>query len=213
MGFLALLLITLGKLMPRQDQRIDFAPPEPFQGEAIPEMENLLAELDGKPSLRNARHSQFVERLRENEGTRLNQEGFDTVFLDTKGVLTGPGGVNVPELERREGRSLNLQPGDLADPTVFGPAFDRSVAVAEEDAQVFMPEFESFNEPVQEALTEMAFILGRSRLSKFVNFKAALERGDFEQAAREVENSKLTKDIKRRRTKSITSLIRQGAKK
>jgi len=70
-------------------------------------------------------------------------------------------------------------------------AFDKDLdlAVAECCALYGEDQFNSWPSEVQEILVNMMFNLGRTRLSKFKNFRAALEEGDWKRAAVEGRDS------------------------
>lgn len=71
-------------------------------------------------------------------------------------------------------------------------AFDKDIAVAIVDVEKIygLEDFYSWPQEVQEILVNMAFNLGRTRLSKFVNFRKALKERDWPKAAYEMRDSK-----------------------
>ena len=66
--------------------------------------------------------------------------------------------------------------------------------------------FEDFPGEVQEILVNMMFNLGRPRLSKFKKMKAALEKGDWKEAAKEGRDSKWYKQVTKRAERLMTRL-------
>jgi lysozyme len=71
-------------------------------------------------------------------------------------------------------------------------AVSECVALYDEDA------WEGFPGEVQEILVNMMFNMGRTRLSKFKNFTAALKEGDWKRAAVEGRDSRWHKQVTNR---------------
>lgn len=71
-------------------------------------------------------------------------------------------------------------------------AFNKDVAIAIADVEKIygIEEFYGWPQEVQEILVNMAFNLGRTRLSKFINFRKALKDQDWQKAAHEMRDSK-----------------------
>ena len=102
-------------------------------------------------------------------------------YRDTAGKLTIGIGQNLDDVGITEAEARFLLANDIAK--------------AIEDAKAVCPSFETLPEPAQRALANMAFNLGRTRLSKFKNMLAALEAKDFETAAREALDSKWAEQV------------------
>lgn len=86
---------------------------------------------------------------------------------------------------------------------------ENDIAEAEAAARGFFPAFDRLEEPRQAVLVDMAFNLGAVRLGGFRRFWAALERGDFEQAAREMLDSKWAKQVGPR-ARRLAEMMRRG---
>jgi GH24 family phage-related lysozyme (muramidase) len=88
------------------------------------------------------------------------------------------------------------------DQTLNNEQIDRlleaDVKKAVSDARSIVPNFDSLSEDRQIVLTDMAFNLGRGKLSKFEETISAVQKGDWEKAADEMQNSKWFKDVKNR---------------
>ena len=67
---------------------------------------------------------------------------------------------------------------------------DLDIAISECEVMFGKETWCGFPSEVQEICVNMMFNLGRPRLSKFKNFKAALERRDWKQAAEEMKDSR-----------------------
>ena len=67
--------------------------------------------------------------------------------------------------------------------------YNQTYARAEQDAQDFAPNWNELSEGQQQALTDMAFNLGPVGLGHFVKLEAALQDGDFEEAANQMLDS------------------------
>ena len=86
---------------------------------------------------------------------------------------------------------------------------ENDIAEAEAAARGFFPAFDRLEEPRQAVLVDMAFNLGAVRLGGFRRFRAALERGDFEQAAREMLDSKWAEQVGPR-ARRLAEMMRRG---
>lgn len=69
------------------------------------------------------------------------------------------------------------------------------------------PQLQSFSESRQCALIEMCFNLGEAGLARFVNMKAAIQRGDWNVAAKEALDSRWAKQVGQR-AERIARMIR-----
>ena len=72
-----------------------------------------------------------------------------------------------------------------------------------QDAQAFLPNFDSQPSTVKTILVDMAFNLGLTRLSTFVNLRAALSRYDFQEAANQMQDSAWSGQVGNRATRLI----------
>lgn len=107
--------------------------------------------------------------LRRDEGERLKP------YRDTVGKLTIGVGRNLDDRGITAEESAYLLGNDIAE------------TIAELDAAC--PWWRSQPEPVRRGMANMMFNLGRSRFLGFRNMLAALERGDYDRAAREALDS------------------------
>ena len=67
--------------------------------------------------------------------------------------------------------------------------FNTDLDVAIKECSILYENWDFFPEEVQEVLVNMLFNLGRPRLSKFKNFKVALDKGNWKLAATEGRDS------------------------
>ena len=67
---------------------------------------------------------------------------------------------------------------------------ENDLVKAENDARILFPSFDSLSDVRKAVLINMAFNLGRSRLSGFKNMIAAVEAGNFAAAAEEMISSR-----------------------
>ena len=75
-------------------------------------------------------------------------------------------------------------------PAQIGQLLDTDITSAHTSAGRFLPGLDTYPEPVQNVLTDMAFNLGPSGLSAFHKFRQALINKDYPSAAAEMQNSK-----------------------
>ena len=89
--------------------------------------------------------------------------------------------------------------------------FSQDSQTAIKDAQNFIgPEtWEKLDEPRKRALADMAFNLGGSRLGQFKTFKKEMQAGNYDQAAKQIENTPYYQQVGRRGP-AIASQIRSG---
>jgi len=85
-------------------------------------------------------------------------------------------------------------------------SFKHDLAVAIDECSILYNTWNCFPEEVQEILVNMMFNLGRPRLSKFKNFKAALEAEQWELAASEGRNSLWYRQVGNRAERLMTRL-------
>ena len=69
--------------------------------------------------------------------------------------------------------------------------FKKDVQVAVNDAKWLHPDLDNMPEDAQVTIISLAFQLGRSRYQKFLKHHAAIEAGDWKEAAAQLRDSKL----------------------
>jgi len=86
--------------------------------------------------------------------------------------------------------------------------FEKDLDVAISECHVLYGEetFDAFPEEVQQVVVNMMFNMGRPRLSKFKKFNAALEAGDWAEAAVEGRDSRWHKQVTNRAERLMTRL-------
>lgn len=84
--------------------------------------------------------------------------------------------------------------------------FDAKSALS--DCVSLYPGWLSLPDDVQLVLVNMSFNLGRTKLSKFVNFKKAIDRMDFMKAACEMEDSLWYRQVNARARRLVGRMIR-----
>lgn len=115
----------------------------------------------------------IIGLIKRHEGLRL--EAYD----DTLGVRTiGYGHAIKPD------EKLDIIDQNKADLLLLD-----DLAIAYKDAISFVPKIDSFCEPRQAVLIDLAFNLGHKKLSEFVHFLAAYNSEKWTQAAWELCNS------------------------
>ena len=76
--------------------------------------------------------------------------------------------------------------------------FNESLDRAKSDALKFLPNLYQHPIPVQNAIIDMAFNLGYTKLNKFVDFKKSLIQKNYEQASKDMLNSLWSKQVCKR---------------
>jgi lysozyme len=147
----------------------------------------------------------------------IKHEGWrNRVYLDTKGLPTVGVGFNMKAAGAKalmgslgidyinvlSGASLltNVQVQEL---------FDKSTNYAIATANVLVPSFPNLPDPVQMAITDMAFNLGYTGLEGFENFIAALSKTppDFSTAVTEMRNSLWARQLPVRSSDDINLVL------
>ena len=107
------------------------------------------------------------------------------IYEDQLGYPTFGVGHLVLKTDEEYGQPI----GSLVDSDRVNSAFKHDLAVAISECSILYTMWESYPEEVQEVLVNMLFNLGRPRLSKFKNFKAALDSRCWNLAATEGRDS------------------------
>lgn len=90
-------------------------------------------------------------------------------------------------------------------------AFERDLHIAESECvALYNNKFLLWPSEVQEILVNMMFNMGRTRLAKFKNFRAALEDQDWKRAAVEGRDSRWYRQVTNRAERLMTRMERVG---
>ena len=127
--------------------------------------------------------------LRRDEGVKAHP------YTDSVGILTIGVGRNLEDVGLRQDEIDYLLAND--------------VRVAMIDCKRLCDDFDGLSDNRQRALINMAFNLGRPRLAAFKNMWAAIERGDFAEAASQALDSKWARQVGSRASR-IADLIKKG---
>lgn len=142
-----------------------------------------------------------LEKLRQeiefDEGCKLN------IYLCSEGHRT----VGIGHLIRETDEENNLQIGDEITPERCESLFAEDVAVACRDCAELFRNFNQLPSDVKRVIINMAFQLGRPRLSQFKKFRAAIEEKDFVTAAAEMLDSRWAKQTPNRVQRLHTRML------
>lgn len=114
--------------------------------------------------------------IMQQEGTGIVRDGHFYPYYDSVGKLTVGYGHNL------EAKGL---PAD-----VIMMLLNIDIADALEDVRHCFSCYDQLSHPRKQVLVSMALNLGRDGLAKFVHFIGAVHRGDWEEAAQEIINSR-----------------------
>jgi len=123
-----------------------------------------------------------------------------------EGVRTKPYRDTVGKLTCGVGRNLDdvgLRPDEI------DLMLRNDIAVADKDARSLVPSFDSLSEPRKAVLCNMAFNLGRTRLSGFVNFLGAIADQQWAEAESAMLNSKWALQVGKRAVR-LAKMMREG---
>jgi len=121
------------------------------------------------------------------EQLKIDEGVVNEIYLDHLGYATFGVGHLVLESDPEHGADV----GTPVSKERVRECFERDLDLAiSECVALYGPDvWEGYPGEVQEILANMMFNMGRTRLSKFKNFNAALEQGDWAEAAVEGRNS------------------------
>lgn len=140
--------------------------------------------------------SPFLDTLRMNV---MQAEGFRPyAYRDSKGLLT-----------IGYGRMIDQSAGGHITQDEALYLLDNDLKVAAREAATLFSGFDSFSENRQAALAEMSFNLGTTKLAGFTQMRAAIERGDWEGAAKEAADSTWHRQVGQRAIR-IENMLRSG---
>jgi len=128
------------------------------------------------------------EQLAQEEGERLD------IYLDHLGFAS----VGIGHLIRESDAEHNKPVGTQITEERVRQLFKLDVAVCIDDCRALFYNWDDLPEECQLILANLAFNLGRSRLSKFVKLKSAIVDCDYVEAAEQMWNSKWRRQVPNR---------------
>lgn len=143
------------------------------------------------------------EQLVKHEGLRLRPYEC-TGRAKTIGVGHNIDAWGLPEMARYQ---LDVF-GAITEDVAFG-LLDEDVARATADCRKLYRDFDKFSETRQFALIDFVFQLGLTRARSFYNANRAINRGDWEAAAKAMENSLWYRQTYNR-AKTVVEMVRNG---
>jgi lysozyme len=209
---IALLFVSILFIMP--DNRINQLMREKYN--SLRPRENPPANQDSyafaRKRARDKHNQEIYEQLSLHEGVE------PSVYTDTKGKRTIGIGFNLEEpSNRKKAESLGLNVQDmlsgkktLSDKEIK-LLYNESIKQAADDANAFLPQAGRQPAVVQKVLIDMAFNLGRTKLNKFKNMRAALLEGDYNKAAEEMIDSNWYNQVGNR-SKRLVEMMRSAAR-
>lgn len=139
---------------------------------------------------------QLREEIAADEGVKLE------IYLDHLGLPT----VGIGHLIRESDDESGCPVGTPITEGRMIELFEADVESVLEDCVTLYPEFDSFPEEVQLIIANMMFNMGRPRLSQFKMFKAAVEAGDWAEAAVQMGDSRWAKQVPNRAGRLIARM-------
>ncbi|MFA5186667.1 MAG: lysozyme [Patescibacteria group bacterium] len=108
------------------------------------------------------------------------------------------------------GHTNKVKEGDTCTITEAEAFLLYDIAVAEKDAQLLIKHFPSLTPRRQDAITNLALNLGRTKLAKFTTTLNYIRTGKFAAAANSLAHTKWAKDVGKHRSGDIITAIREG---
>lgn len=140
---------------------------------------------------------EVFEQLKEDEGVKYE------IYNDHLGLATFGVGHLVIESDSEFSQALGTS---ISTERVW-EAFEKDLDTSIDECEVlFGPKWNDFPGEVQEIVVNMMFNMGRPRLSKFKNFCAALDEGDWAKAAVEGRDSRWHKQVTNRAERLMVRL-------
>tara|TARA_B100000579_G_scaffold85335_1_gene66699 strand:- start:3 stop:452 length:450 start_codon:yes stop_codon:yes gene_type:complete len=124
------------------------------------------------------------------------------IYKDHLGYPTFGIGHLVKESDPEFGQEVDTPVSEERVDEVWNHDFTEHV----EECGKLYPELESYPDEVQRVLVNMTFNMGMTRLSKFQNFKKAIESNDWKQAAVEGRDSRWYNQVTNRAERLMTML-------
>ena len=117
-----------------------------------------------------------------------SSEGYRSIpYKDTKGNWT----VGIGHLIGKNGHIKKSQYTH----TEIIELFNKDLDIAQKDARKLFKSFDRQPKNIKLVLVSLSFNLGYNRLSKFIRFRAAIDKGDYKTAAKELKDSLWYKQV------------------
>ena len=142
----------------------------------------------------------FIDRLRVELET--DEGRVESIYLDHLNLPTFGIGHLVKDDDPAKGQPVGTPVSQVRVDEVWEHDYAEHV----EECGKLYPDLESYPDEVQRVLVNMTFNMGMTRLSKFKNFKAAIERNDWKQAAVEGRDSRWYNQVTNRAERLMTML-------
>ena len=140
------------------------------------------------------------EEITSDEGCRLE------VYLDHMGYCTTAVGHLITEHDPEFGKPVSTPiTQERCD-----ELFDQDIAIVVKEVKTLVDDFDSIPEDIQHVLCNLLFNLGKTRLSKFRNFLAAINRSDWVDAGEELKDSRYYTQVTNRANRLIARLNSVG---
>jgi len=144
-----------------------------------------------------------MNKVKLREQLEIDEGRVDEIYLDHLGYPTFGIGHLVTKNDEEFGQPVGTP---VSEQRVI-EAFNSDVDVAVSEChKLYGNKFYLWPDEVQEILVNMMFNMGRPRLSKFVNFKSALEEKDWKRAAVEGRDSRWYRQVTNRAERLMSRL-------
>lgn len=141
-----------------------------------------------------------IEQLKIDEGI------VHEIYLDHLGYPTFGIGHLVLESDPEHGQDVGTPVSEERCLEVF----DHDLEVTVNECKVLFPDFDEKLDEVQEILINMMFNMGRTRLSKFKKFIAALNEENYDEAANQMMDSRWYNQVGNRSVRLVERMRNAG---
>ena len=136
------------------------------------------------------------EEIAEDEGCKYE------IYLDHLGLPTTGIGHLITESDEEHGKPV----GTVVEQERVKQLFNLDMAVTVDECKVLYPDFDDLPEECQHIIANMMFNMGRPRLSKFKDMKAAVDARDFNAAGAAMIASRWYTQVPNRARRLVDSM-------
>ena len=141
-----------------------------------------------------------IDKLREE--IEYDEGNVEEIYLDHLGLPT----FGIGHLVRESDPEHGWEVGTAVSHDRCVEAFNEDIKTVVSDCYKLYPDFDDLPEEAKRIIANMMFNMGLTRLSKFKNHNAALQSGDWKEAAKEGRDSRWYKQVTNRAERLMTRL-------
>ena len=141
-----------------------------------------------------------IDKLREQ--LKIDEGVEHEIYKDSLGLKT----CGIGHLCLDGEPEFSMEVGEEITDERVNELFEKDVEIMLNECRVLYPKFDELPEEAQQIISNMMFNMGRPRLSKFKNMNSAIERGDWNEAANQMMDSKWYVQVTNRADRLVTRM-------